>query len=227
MTGVREQKKLQTRKAIIDAAIKLFTEKGFEQTSMDELAREAGVGKGTIYGYFKAKGEIFLAYCEAEIDFAFAALDRKIDEEAPLVDQLIAQIMGQITFVTRNREFGRIFIREMSFPGENTQLSCRDLDNRYIDKLAEVLSRAQKRGELPEESDLLLLIGHFHALYMLVISSLYNGNVSNIENAEIFLRSLILQTLHGPAALALAPEKERGEWRQLKQQFIEQHELKL
>ena len=65
MSGVREQKKQQTRKAIIDAAVKLFTEKGFEQTSMDELGRAAGVGKSTIYGYFKAKEEIFLAHCEA------------------------------------------------------------------------------------------------------------------------------------------------------------------
>jgi AcrR family transcriptional regulator len=79
MSGIRTQKKQQTRKAIIDAAIGLFTEKGFDQTSMEELARVAGVGKSTIYGYFKAKEEIFLAYCEAELDFAFAALDRKLD----------------------------------------------------------------------------------------------------------------------------------------------------
>ncbi len=227
MIGVREKKKQHTRKAIVDAAVKLFADKGFEQTSMDELARAAGIGKSTIYGYFKAKEEILLAYCEAELDFAFAALDRKIDEKAPLLDQLVAQIMGQITFVIENREFGRIFVREMFFPGETTKLSCRDLDNRYIRKLGEVLGRAQLRGELPADTDLLLMIGHFHALYMIVISAIYGGNVSSIENAEIFLRSLILQTLHGPAAMSQAPEVLRKEWSNLKQQFIEQHDLEV
>ena len=91
MIGIREKKKQQTRKAIVDAAVKLFAESGFEETSMEELARAAGVGKSTIYGYFAAKEEIFLAYCEAELDYAFAMLDRKIDEEAPLVDQLVAK----------------------------------------------------------------------------------------------------------------------------------------
>ncbi len=227
MAGVREQKKQQTRKAIVDAAINLFTEKGFEQTSMDELARVAGVGKGTIYGYFKAKEEIFLAYCEAEIDFAFAALDRKLDEDAPLVDQLVASMMGQITFVTANREFGRIFAREMTFPGDNTRLRSRDLDVRYLNKLGAVLARAQQRGELPAECDLLLLIAHLHALYILVLSSLYGGDVTSLENAEIFIRALVLQALHGPAAMAEAADEVSAGWHALKQLFLEQRKLEL
>src|SRR5210317_353696 len=227
MSGVREQKKQQTRKAIIDAAVKLFTEKGFEQTSMDELARAAGVGKGTIYGYFKAKEEIFLAYCEAELEFAFAALDRKIDEEASLVDQLVAYMMGQITFITENREFGRIFAREMTFPGENTRLRSRDLDMRYLNKLGEVLGRAQLRGELPAESELLLLIAHLHALYILVLSSIYSGDVTSLENARIFCRSLVLQALHGPAAIAQAPLDVQSGWQELRQQFLEQRKLEM
>jgi AcrR family transcriptional regulator len=227
MSGIREQKKQQTRKAIVDAGIKLFTEKGFEQTSMDELARAAGVGKGTIYGYFKAKEEILLAYCEAELDFAFAALDRKLDEEAPLVDQLVAYMMGQLTFVTANREFGRIFAREMTFPGKNTKPRSRELDMRYLDKLGEVLGRAQQRGELPAESDLLLLIAHLHALYLLVLSTLYSGDVTTLENAEIFIRSLVLQALHGPAAIAQAPVAVREGWQGLRQQILAQRKLEL
>ncbi len=227
MLGVREQKKQQTRKAIIDAAIRLFTEKGFEQTSMSELARAAGVGKGTIYGYFKAKEEIFLAYCEAEIEFAFAALDRKLDEQAPLVDQLVAQTIGQITFVTSNREFGRIFAREMVFPGESSKLASRELDMRYLSKLGEVLGRSQQLGELPEDSDPLLLIAHLHAIYILVLSTFYRDDLTSLEDAEVLVRLLVLQVLYGPTALALATAEERQKWGNLKQQFLEQRELKL
>ena len=62
MAGLREQKKERTKGAILDAALKLFTRKGYENTSIEELAAEAGVGKGTIYSYFKTKSEIFLAF---------------------------------------------------------------------------------------------------------------------------------------------------------------------
>lgn len=227
MSGIRERKKRQTRKAIIDAAIRLFAEKGFEHTSMDELARAAGVGKGTIYGYFKTKEQIFLAYCEAEIDYAFAALDRKLDEKAPLVDQLVAQMMGQLTFVTANREFGRIFAREMTFPGESSKLASRELDMRYLDKLGEVLGRAQEHGELPKDSDLLLMIAHLHALYIMVLSSFYRGEVASLEGAETFMRALILQALHGPAALAQSKVEVRQGWETLKNQFLDQRQLEL
>jgi AcrR family transcriptional regulator len=227
MNGIREQKKQQTHKAIIDAAIKLFTEKGFEATSMEELARAAGVGKSTIYGYFKAKNDIFLAFCDAELDFAFAELDRKIDEKASLVDQLVAQMMGQLVYVTKNREFGRIFVREMLFPSEAGMHKNSDLDRRYVGKLVEVLTNAQQRGELPAQTDLLLMMAHLHALYLMVLSTLYTGDVTSVENAEILLRALVMQALHGPAALADIPGQASREWDGIKQQFIERHNLEL
>jgi AcrR family transcriptional regulator len=227
MSGIREQKKQQTYMAIINAAIRLFTEKGYEETSMEELARSAGVGKSTIYGYFKTKDDIFLAFCDAELDFAFSELDRKIDENASLVDQLVAQMMGQITYVTKNREFGRIFVREMAFPGANAMQKTNDIDKRYVGKLVEVLGAAQQRGELPEETDLLLMMAHFHALSLMVLSTLYTGDVTSLENAEIFLRALVIQTLHGPAALAELSGQTSREWNDIKQLFLERHNLEL
>ena len=55
MSTLREQKKIKTRKCILDSAIKLFSKKGYEQTSIEELAKEAGIGKGTVYSYFSNK----------------------------------------------------------------------------------------------------------------------------------------------------------------------------
>ena len=225
MAGIREQKKTQTRNAIVDAAIRLFSEKGFEQTSMDELARSAGVGKATIYGYFKTKNDIFLAFCEEEVEYAFTALDAKLDAEAPLAEQLVAQVMGQLTYVTRNREFGRIFAREMLFPLDQTTSKSREIDIRYLSKLAEVLSRAQARGELPHGTDLLLLIGHLHALYIMVLSSFYLNDIVNLDEAELMLYGLVRQTLAGPAGAPFAEESDQQRWTELKQRVLQRRNL--
>ena len=53
--------KEEKRNTIALASIKLFSEKGFQKTSIDEIARSAGVAKGTIYLYFKNKEEIIFA----------------------------------------------------------------------------------------------------------------------------------------------------------------------
>jgi len=227
MSGIRAQKKRKTRQAIVTAAVKLFAERGYEQTSMEELAREAGIGKATIYGYFATKSEIFVAFLEEEVEHAFAELDAKLDAEAPLEEQLVAQMLGQLSYVTRNREFGRIFAREMTFPAEKTVNSCRDLDTRYFSKIGEVLGGAQQRGELPQETDLLLLIGHLHALYLLTLASFYQGDIETLDEAEVLLTGLVRQTLMGLAAPPYRDKAQQQRWEELKQAAIIRRNLEL
>ena len=227
MAGIREQKKSQTRKAIIDAAVRLFADKGVENTSMEELARAAGIGKATIYGYFSTKNEIFLAYCEEEVDYAFSILEKKQDEEAPLVEQLVALMLGQLTYVTSNKEFGRIFAREMMFPAEQSIMASRDLDLKYLTRLTSVLGRGQERGELPAETELLLMMGHLHALYLFSLSLFYQGDIVDLDEAEILLRALVLQTLNGPAATVYKDHEERKRWDEQKQKFMQRRNMEL
>src|SRR6266700_5969736 len=52
---LRERKKLRTRRALADAALRLFTEKGFDATTLEELAEEAEVSKSTFSRTFPAK----------------------------------------------------------------------------------------------------------------------------------------------------------------------------
>ncbi|PLX99274.1 MAG: hypothetical protein C0623_09335 [Desulfuromonas sp.] len=224
MPGIRAQKKRKTHKAIIDAAMKLFGEKGYEQTSMEELAREAGVGKGTIYGYFNTKSEILIAFLEDEVEHAFGELDAKRDAVAPLHEQLVAQMLAQLSYVTSNHEFGRLFAREMTFPSDRTVGTSRELDMRYFSKVGEVLGQAQAAGELPEEADLLLLIGHLHAVYLVTLSAFYTGDLETLEEAELMLNGLVLQTLQGPAAKPYK-ESDSERWNEFKQAVLERRKL--
>ena len=57
----REQNKAQKKELFIDAAKKLFIEKGFEATSIDEVAQTAGLTKRTLYQYFTSKEDLFYA----------------------------------------------------------------------------------------------------------------------------------------------------------------------
>ena len=60
----REREKEQRRNDIIDAAEKIFFSKGMETATMDEIADEAELSKGTLYLYFKSKEELFHAICQ-------------------------------------------------------------------------------------------------------------------------------------------------------------------
>lgn len=199
MSGLREIKKKKTRRAIMDAAIKLFSEKGFENTTVNQLAKEAGVGKSTIYGYFKSKNEIFLAFCEDEIDFVFTDLADKRDPDTPIQEQLLTLFMEQLRYVSRNYDFGRILVREMVFPKELTMEKSNDLSERYLSALGDILTQAISRGELRNDLDLLYISGHFYAFYLLVLSAWYQRRLQSEHEVEGALRKLMQQAMEGLA----------------------------
>ena len=188
----------------MDAAIKLFSEKGFNHTSVDELAKTAGVGKSTIYGYFHTKNEIFLAFCEDQIDFVFSDLSQKRDPDAPLKEQLLTLFMGQFRYVTKNYDFGRILAREMVFPKELTIEKSNDISERYLSALGEILTRAISRNELRDDLELLYVSGHFYALYIIVLSAWYERRFQSERDIEQALQKLLSQAMEG-----LSPKNKR------------------
>lgn len=205
MAGIREAKKRKNRQAILQAAIKLFGTKGYEKTSIEELARVAGVGKGTIYSYFQTKSEIFLAFCEDEIEHVHTEFAEKIHQEAPLADQVLALFMGEFRYVTQHRDFGRLLMQEMIFPKELTVERSLDLDNRYIDHLSALCRKAQEQGGLRRDVELLFVCAHLYALYIMVVSAWYKGRLQTEDDVAEALRLLLRQSMEG-----LLPQTRRN-----------------
>jgi AcrR family transcriptional regulator len=75
--GLRERKKQQTRRAIVDAAQQLFAARGFDAVTVAEVAREANVSEGTVFNYFPTKEDLFYGGMEAfETQLIGAVRDR-------------------------------------------------------------------------------------------------------------------------------------------------------
>ncbi len=196
MTGVREAKKKETRQAIMQAAITLFSEKGFEKTSIEELARAAGIGKGTIYGYFQTKSDILHAFCEDELECLHQELTSNADKEIPLLRQMVSIYMAEFSKITENREFARLFMQQTAFPRDVDLERHLNHENNYFSLLFPLLEKARERGELRRDLDLLHITGHFYGLYLLLVSAWFTGRIKT-EEAEEALHTLFRQALEG------------------------------
>jgi AcrR family transcriptional regulator len=91
----KERERLNRKKEIMDAAAKLFSEKGFSHTTLEEIAAKAEFGTGTIYNYFQSKEDIL----KSILDFLF-------DESNELVE-ICAQKTGD--FIS----FFKMYVQEM------------------------------------------------------------------------------------------------------------------
>jgi AcrR family transcriptional regulator len=85
-TGLRERKKRQTRDALTRAALELFAERGYDETTLAEIAEAAGVSTRTIFAYFPGKEDILFATTQAMCD----ALTRALVERPAGTDTLTA-----------------------------------------------------------------------------------------------------------------------------------------
>jgi AcrR family transcriptional regulator len=84
--GRRERKKQQTRQALLDAAVKLFQDKGYEQTTTAEIAAAADVASRTFFLHFPAKEDVLLATSHVRIEAGLAAIaNRRPGEPVPEV----------------------------------------------------------------------------------------------------------------------------------------------
>ncbi len=194
--SVREEKKQKTKQAILDAAIALFSTNGFENTSIEELAKSAGVGKGTVYGYFQTKKEILYAFCEYELEQIHKELANRADPDAPILEQVLTIYMTEFNHVTQNKEFGRIFMRQTVFPNESDRQDHLEIEDKYFQLLFPILQKAQDRGELRRNIELLHITGHFYGLYILIMSSWYTGRIPT-EEVSSALELIFQQALEG------------------------------
>ena len=196
MAGIRELKKQETRQAILAAAVKLFAEKSFEQTSIEDIALEAGIGKATIYGYFTNKNDIFINYCDDELEHAFAQLEPSETTQAPLLDLLVDFFMIKFSFITRNREFGRQMLREMIFPSEVNE-KAKIHDQRYFDILEKYLSAARDKGEISRNHEIFDLSVHFFSLYLGLLAGWYTGYLNTDGEVKDAMTKLFNQAIEG------------------------------
>lgn len=88
----REEKKQETVNRIVDAAIYLFSKKGYEATTVAEITEMAGVAKGTFFNYFKAKEELLIKFQKALFFNELRILNDKPGPYAPCILALVKEV---------------------------------------------------------------------------------------------------------------------------------------
>lgn len=194
--SVREAKKQRNKQAIVEAAISLFSEQGYENTSIEQIARAAGVGKGTVYSYFQTKKDLLKGFCEYELEKIHLELVKRSNQDASILEQMLTIYMTEFHHVTQNREFGRLYMRESIFPKDADVQDDMETDEKYFQMLFPILQKGQERGELRKDVELLYITAHFYSLYIMIISAWYTGRIATDE-VEATMQVLFRQVLEG------------------------------
>ncbi len=148
----RKEREYRTRRAeIITAAERVFSAKGFDKTTMEEIAREAEFAEGTLYNFFKGKIDLYLSLIEEKSEELLGYLHKQVSKAVGAGEKIRCLIKAQMGFFDKNRNFFKIFVRErnsfewMAQKDRTKRLS--KVYQTYIDFVARTIKDDLKRGE--------------------------------------------------------------------------------
>ncbi len=144
----KERDRHLRRNDILAAAERVFAEKGFHETRMEQIAQEAGYAAGTIYLYFADKETLYAALFIHKIEEMVAHVEAETAPATDPLDGLRRAVRAQFEFHDQNSAFFNHFVRQRlhGSPGKDDPWSEVVLHyRRHFNVLVNLVERAQKR----------------------------------------------------------------------------------
>jgi AcrR family transcriptional regulator len=139
--------------SIQDATMRVIARKGMAAATMQEIADEAGVAKGTIYLYFRDRDELVEKTFQSAITRLMTTIDAAIEQDMPLESKIRAIMRAHLQFFSENREFFRLYLSMRMPEGpasrqRRQQQECQPQYRSRVQRLADALTIAMDRGEI-------------------------------------------------------------------------------
>jgi len=188
-----EQPTSGTRADILSAARRVFAQRGFDGTSVREVAEAAGVNKAMIYYHFKDKVDLYRSVLSDSFEAMRNIWDHEVFNGGASTRQMIkVYIEGFIRFQLLNEDLRKILTMEFAASGatnENMKWIAKNYFSNNYATLAAILRKGMKNGELKTTDPLLAvvsLIGMIiHALIFMPIAFHIQGKKINISAAKL------------------------------------------
>jgi AcrR family transcriptional regulator len=185
----------ERRERILEAALQVFTRRGYREATMDEVAEAAATSKGGVYFHFPGKEALFLALLDRSashlLERTAAALAAAPDPAA----KLDAALDVVLQLFSTHRALARLFLVEALAAGPVIQTALVDVRRRFAALIAQELAAAQARGALPPLDPELAATVCFGALYELVTQWLLTGSPADLMHVAPELRRLLRRML--------------------------------
>ncbi|MFH1007498.1 MAG: TetR/AcrR family transcriptional regulator [Candidatus Latescibacterota bacterium] len=166
----RAREKAMRRRELLDAAKRMFAQKGYAATTIDEIAQEADFSKGAMYGYFEGKEDLFFSLIQEKLDDIERRSRRVIESSDDPKSKIMDLVETHLAFFEEDKDFFRIIVSEqprLEMEAENRlreHLGERCL--RGLDLIEKVMQDGVSAGVLKEIDPRFLatgLVGIIHA----------------------------------------------------------------
>ncbi|MFC5824593.1 TetR/AcrR family transcriptional regulator [Nonomuraea insulae] len=141
--GLRDRP-VYDRDSLLEVAVVVFNERGYDRTGMEELARRLGLSKSSIYHHVSGKEELLDLAVSRALDALFAVLDEDDDPQATATSRLERIVRGSVAVLAAELPYVTLLLRIHG----NSEVELRALERRraFDHRVAELVARAVEEG---------------------------------------------------------------------------------
>jgi AcrR family transcriptional regulator len=140
------------RGEILEAARRVFAGRGFAEATMEDIAREAGIAKGTIYLYYRSKGDVYGAAAEQGLRALHERVLDQVRTAGTAFDKVKAYISTKATYFEDNADFFRLYYAELCDLAAHSVHMHEDSNRLYLEQV-EALEKGLA-ADFPDRVDL-------------------------------------------------------------------------
>ncbi len=192
-----EARRRDKRRQILDAAVTVFSEKGFHKSRVSDVARAGGVADGTIYLYFKSKDAILIAIFEEAMTEMIAGARTAMANVRDPLERLRSFALFHMDNVEAGRDTAKVLQVELRLSNTFMKEYKPTALQQYLDLIGDAIIEGQQRGQVrPEVNPIIARRAFFGALdeiamqWILTPRARYGLKESAEQIAELFVRGL-------------------------------------
>jgi len=137
----------KTKRKIFETSLKLFSEKGYDATSIEEITATVGVAKGTLYYHFSSKEEIFNFLVEEGMKLLINSIEIKIAKCDNVLDKIKAVSLIQLKAVAKYENLLTIVLSQV-WGNETRNVFCKQKVIEYIDVVQKIVQEGVDNGDI-------------------------------------------------------------------------------
>ncbi len=131
---------------ILEAAVKVFAEQGFFQSTISQIAREAKVADGTIYLYFKNKDDILVQFFSDKTKQVFARFRDEVDKADNTMDKFRNLIRRHLEEFQNDRNMAIVYQAEIHQSSRLIEAQIKEMSKMYMNIVSEIMEQGQEEG---------------------------------------------------------------------------------
>ena len=136
---------------ILEAAVKVFARQGFHQSTVAQIAKEAGVADGTIYLYFKNKNDILVQFFSFRAKQVFESFREEVDRAQNSLDKLRNLIHRHLAEFQRDRDGAIVYQVETHQNSRLAEAQIKEMSQMYRDIISEIVEQGQQEGTIRKD----------------------------------------------------------------------------